>query len=114
MWYLKQNNIIVDTSETEIEGYTYTDEDIICKYDGSILLLESETKTPEYIAEANAWFELNGKRARIDELKLNLANTDYQAIKYAEGLISAEEYASMKAQRQAWRDEINQLENTLE
>ena len=48
---------------------------------------------------------------RISELKRLLAETDYQAIKYAEGHISEQEYAPIKAQRQAWRDEINQLEN---
>ena len=36
--------------------------------------------------------------------------TDYQAIKYAEGQLTEEEYAPIKAQRQAWRDEINLLE----
>ena len=46
-------------------------------------------------------------------LKQKLAKTDYQAIKFAEGLISEEEYAPIKAQRQAWRDEINQLESKL-
>lgn len=47
---------------------------------------------------------------RLDELYTNLCKTDYQAIKYAEGLISEEDYASIKAQRQAWRDEINSLQ----
>ena len=47
---------------------------------------------------------------RIAELKSLLARTDYQAIKYAEGQLSASEYAEMKKQRQAWRDEINLLE----
>ena len=46
----------------------------------------------------------------IAELKAKLAATDYQAIKYAEGVLSEEEYAEMKAQRQAWRDRINELE----
>ena len=46
----------------------------------------------------------------ISELKGKLAATDYQAIKYAEGVLSEEEYAEMKAQRQAWRDRINELE----
>ena len=46
----------------------------------------------------------------IAELKIKLASTDYQAIKYAEGVLSEEEYADMKAQRQAWRDRINELE----
>ena len=52
--------------------------------------------------------EINAER--IAELKRLLTDTDYKAIKYSEGLISEEEYAEVKAQRQAWRDEINQLE----
>lgn len=50
---------------------------------------------------------------RISELKNALFETDYQAIKYAEGLISDEDYAPIKAQRQAWRDEINELEKSV-
>lgn len=53
------------------------------------------------------------KQNRITKLKRNLADTDYQAIKYAEGQLTEQEYASMKAQRQAWRDEINKLEEEL-
>ena len=49
----------------------------------------------------------------IAELKCKLAATDYHAIKYAEGVISDEEYADMKAQRQAWRDRINELERAV-
>ncbi|MCD8309493.1 MAG: hypothetical protein LUD19_06535 [Clostridia bacterium] len=47
---------------------------------------------------------------RIAELKQKLNDTDYQAIKYAEGELSAEEYAEMKTQRAEWRKEINELE----
>lgn len=36
---------------------------------------------------------------RIIALKQALKNTDYQAIKYAEGLLTEEEYAPIKAQR---------------
>lgn len=50
---------------------------------------------------------------KIGELKTNLSKTDYQAIKYAESMLTEEEYAPIKAQRQAWRDEINALENEL-
>ena len=50
---------------------------------------------------------------KIDELKALLEATDYKAIKYAEGWLTEEEYAPIKAQRQAWREEINELE-TLE
>lgn len=48
---------------------------------------------------------------QIEMLKLQLQETDYKAIKYAEGFISDEDYAEIKAQRQAWRDVINRLES---
>lgn len=47
---------------------------------------------------------------RIAECKDLLAKSDYKAIKFAEGLLTAEEYAQIKVQRQGWRDEINALE----
>ena len=46
----------------------------------------------------------------IGELKQKLRETDYQAIKYAEGALTVSEYADMREQRQAWRDRINELE----
>ena len=50
---------------------------------------------------------------KIQELKDNLQKSDYQAIKYAEGWLSEEEYAPVKAQRQQWRDRINELEQEV-
>lgn len=47
---------------------------------------------------------------QIEILKHKLSLTDYKAIKYAEGWISEEEYAPIKAERQALREEINRLE----
>jgi hypothetical protein len=46
----------------------------------------------------------------IEILKRQLSATDYQAIKFAEGMMTEEEYAPIRTQRQAWRDEINMLE----
>lgn len=51
---------------------------------------------------------------KISELKNKLKETDYKALKYAEGFLSETEYAETKAQRQAWRDEINALEAKLQ
>lgn len=48
---------------------------------------------------------------KIEKLKKKLEETDYQAIKYAEGLISEEDYKPIKEQRQAWRAEINKLQD---
>ena len=47
-------------------------------------------------------------------LKESLSASDYKAIKFAEGLISAEDYEPIKAERQALRDKINELEKQLD
>lgn len=58
--------------------------------------------------------EIINNSARIAELKQNLADTDYIVIKIAEGAATWDEYPEIKEQRQAWRDEINQLESEQE
>lgn len=50
------------------------------------------------------------KKNKIANLKKLLADTDYKAIKFAEGSISEEEFAPTRTARQGWRDEINELE----
>ena len=57
--------------------------------------------------------QIENANIRIEELKFNLSKTDYQAIKFAEGELTAEEYAETKQKRHAWREEINALENKL-
>jgi len=56
-------------------------------------------------------FEKINKESKIQELKKQLSDSDYKAIKYFEGWITEEEYAPIKAERQAIREEINSLEN---
>lgn len=50
----------------------------------------------------------------IKTIKQKLFDTDYQVLKYVEGHLTEEDYASVKEKRQAWRDEINELEAILE
>lgn len=52
-------------------------------------------------------------RLEITQLKKQLSDTDYKAIKYAEGQISEEDYASVRELRQGYRDRINYLESQL-
>lgn len=66
-----------------------------------------------YIPYTDEEFQKRAALARIGELKSLLRESDYKAIKYAEGIFSSEEYAPIKAERQAYRDEINELEKTL-
>ena len=55
-----------------------------------------------------------GEREELLEEKLRLQsfliNTDYKAIKFFEGVMSEEEFAPVRTQRQAARDRINELE----
>lgn len=50
------------------------------------------------------------RKAEILSCKESLTNTDYKTQKYIEGQLTDEEWATVKAQRQAWRDRINELE----
>lgn len=57
--------------------------------------------------------EKRAKLKRIGELKSELAKTDYEAIKFAEGEMTAEEYAPYKIKRASYRAEINRLQEEL-
>lgn len=46
----------------------------------------------------------------IERLKDSLYATDYKAIKHSEGLITDVDYLETKLERQAIRDQINQIE----
>lgn len=50
------------------------------------------------------------RQHKIQELKKLLSDTDYKAIKFAEGLLTEEEFAPIRKQRQEWRNKINELE----
>ena len=51
---------------------------------------------------------------QIYVLKGKLSETDYKAIKFAEGWISEADYSETKAQREQWRVEIRELEKEIE
>lgn len=52
-------------------------------------------------------------KKEIAEMKQKLRETDYQAIKFAEGVFSEEDFAPVRAERQSWRDRINELERIV-
>ena len=75
---------------------------------------ELRAMTPEEKAERIAYESSpEYKLSQIQGLKEQLSASDYKAIKFAEGWITEEEYAPIRAARQALRDEINRLEETL-
>ena len=58
-------------------------------------------------------FVIKEQQIKIMKLVNKLKATDYQAIKYAEGELTSEEYAPIKEQRKQWRAEINVLQEEL-
>ena len=52
-------------------------------------------------------------KVKIAILKAQLSSSDYKAIKHSEGLISEEDYAPIREERQAIRDRINELETAI-
>lgn len=57
--------------------------------------------------------EVESALRQIDDYKQKLFDTDYQAIKFAEGELTEQQYQSTKAQRQEWRNKINELEKIV-
>lgn len=48
--------------------------------------------------------------SKIAALQGLLKKTDYEAIKYAEGIITADNFANLKTAREAWRTAINSIQ----
>ena len=92
-WDLSQNISIEDVEQSDVNGFYYPKE--LCPH-----------KTQEMIDRENAIQE-------ISQLKKQLSDTDYKAIKFAEGQLTEEEYSPIRLQRQSYRDRINELEALL-
>ena len=92
-WDLSNYIAISDTQQSDINGWTYRK--ALCP-----MKTEEDLLKDQY-------------RLEITQLKKQLSDTDYKAIKYAEGQISESEYASVKELRQGYRDRINELEALL-
>ena len=85
---------ITDTEVSEVNGWTYL-KGYAPKKTESMILIE------KYQSE-------------IIELKKYLSDTDYKAIKFAEGEITESDYQEVKSQRHDARVRINELESLIE
>lgn len=83
-----------DVEQSEINGWTYLKGYAPQKTESMILI-------EQYQAE-------------IIELKKYLSDTDYKAIKFAEGEITESDYQEVKSQRHDARVRINELESMIE
>lgn len=114
MWY-RQTELgeIYTASEKKIgDEWNYSEEDIVIAFDGR-LLFKSQTETNEYKELETKYINNKKYEDEIKMIKSYLAATDYKALKFSDGALTEEEYAPIRAQRQAWRDEINTLEAQL-
>jgi hypothetical protein len=90
-WDIENNYIAIeDTQQSDINGWTYKKE--LCP-----MKTEEDKLKDQY-------------RLEITQLKKQLSDTDYKAIKYAEGQLTEEEYAPDKLQRAYWRQRINLIQ----
>jgi hypothetical protein len=122
--YLQEDELVTITAEeasedassaefdmvTEQDGKITTQIKSTVEYDGKNFIRTTVEKILVYIEYTEAELHKMEAEARIAELEQMLKDTDYLAIKNSEGCFTEEEYAPIKAQRQAWRDEINALE----
>lgn len=67
----------------------------------------------EFIYSPTGTIEKENTIKRIEELKRELANTDYNILKIVEGAATLTEMAEIISQRSKWRAEINELEKDL-
>lgn len=94
--------------------YTQAQVDAIFAGRGANQVLKDVNGVPTYVnLYTDAELTVQANRKRIAELKALLQATDYQAIKYAEGFISEEDYLPIKQTRQGYRNEINELETQI-
>ena len=114
----------IDPLTSEMEGHTVylmpansTDVPVIEEKEGFKRFFNLETnewfykeeeKEPE--PEPYVPTEKDKLNEKLWQLKGELSDSDYKAIKFAEGWISEEDYAPIRAERQAIRDEINEIE----
>lgn len=93
-WDIEHNYILIaDTEQSDVNGWTYPKD--VCPHK----------------SERDKQIELWNRE--IFELKEELSQTDYKAIKYAEGVLTDEDYQPTGIQRQAWRKRINELERLI-
>lgn len=108
----EQKAIALETGYAEVtdEQYAKLKNHELCWQDG---VLVPYVKTQNELAEEARNAVVRQKTERIAELQALLASWDYKTSKHADGDYTEAEWADIVAQRKAWREEINALEQEL-
>lgn len=103
----------------QFDYQTFPETDDMIEVDENVLSEIGKTKCFDTINKTVIDYD-NSNNTRKEELqrqinhyKSLLFESDYRAIKYAEGIYTEEEYAPYRAERQLYRDEINAFEAEL-
>ena len=106
----------VERVEIPCDKTLYTQEQVDAIFAGRSAnqVIKDVNGVPTYVnLYTDSELTVQANKKRIAELKALLQATDYQAIKYAEGFISEEDYLPIKQTRQEYRNEINELETQI-
>lgn len=82
--------------------------DLTCREDES--LPNTKVEDPEYVSDVKKLLEV---KLKINKHKEYLADTDYKALKFAEGALSEEDWLPVKAKREETRAAIKREEEKL-
>ena len=108
---LDTNNYVLSIAHTSNDNIELDLSTIDLNYLNAYQYLDGELVLDE--TKKQAMIDEQSKQAReeqIAKLKNELADTDYEAIKYGEGWFTEEEYAPIKALRESLREQIRKLE----
>jgi hypothetical protein len=112
-WQIEQEfyvGKIVDCQGERVSKYV-TDNDLTFeKCDGGFKIVEK----PVPPKKTESMILIEKYQSEIVELKKYLSDTDYKAIKFAEGELSESDYQEVKSQRHDARARINELESLIE
>lgn len=109
IWILSKT-LWINTTETNEYGTDITAAEYEGLRVGTHVIADDLKSVREKTAEE---LTAEASKKRIEELKALLTATDYQSHKHADGAMSDEDFEPIRALRQAWRDEINLLEESI-
>ena len=106
---IREGDAYIEVSEEDFRGL----EDYTKCFTDDLKAVIDYVKTGEELIREETERKNEELRFQIYELKAQLSATDYKTLKYAEGELTAEEYAETKELRKGLREQINKLESQI-
>lgn len=111
---LDENNYVLSIAHTMNDNIELNLDDYDLTYLSAYRFINNKLILDEVkLKELKCEEEQIVKAEQIAELKRQLSDTDYEAIKYSEGWFTEEEYAPIKTMRESLREQIRALESSI-